>query len=97
MLTCVCPLDSDLSRDSIAETMQNVESTSPLHLACAKNEYELVEALLQSNANVNTCDVQRNTPLHVAAMFGHIETVKLLLSVSGPLSIILSFVLCFND
>lgn len=49
-----------------------------LHFAAKKGEYEAIELLCKSNANVNSLDRKGHTPLHFAAKKGDIEAVKLL-------------------
>ncbi len=38
-----------------------------------------MKVFLQSGADVNTCDVRKETPLHVTAEFGHDDVAKVLL------------------
>ena len=51
-----------------------------LHLACYRGRLEVVELLLQRNAQVNVQDLEfGSTPLHLASSNGHFEIVQLLL------------------
>ena len=47
-----------------------------------KNNVIGAELVLENGANINICDDDLWTPLHVAAACGHRETIKLLLEVS---------------
>lgn len=53
----------------------------PLHNACSYGHYEVVELLLQYNANVNAVDLWKFTPIHEAAAKGKYEICRLLLKV----------------
>nr|GAT59671.1 predicted protein [Mycena chlorophos] len=65
---------------------------TPLHRACARNEIELVQALLDAGTNVNVRTtngdlqflgyVAERTALHVAAYWGYTEIAKILLKAS---------------
>lgn len=49
------------------------------HEACNHGHREVVEALLQHRALVNTTGYQNDSPLHDAARNGHVAVVELLL------------------
>lgn len=51
----------------------------PLHLAASHGNDELVKALIQANANVNSRDKNKLTPLHMAARGSNLTTVDELL------------------
>lgn len=55
--------------------------TTPLHLACAEGNYNLVSGLLRggNQSDINTRNEQGSTPLHEAALLGFDEIVSLLL------------------
>ena len=53
----------------------------PLHNACSYGHYEVVESLVNANANVNAVDLWKFTPLHEAAAKGKYEICKLLIKV----------------
>jgi len=40
---------------------------------------EIAAYLLHQNANVNACNVTRSAPLHTAAMYGSVNTLKVLI------------------
>jgi ankyrin repeat protein len=49
-----------------------------------------VQFLLIAGAAINICDTLQETPLHLAARAGNLDTVKLLLQVCASLSLALS-------
>ena len=57
-----------------------------LHSACISGKREMVEILIDSlniEYCINACDVNGDTPLHVACEWGHLETCLLLLEQKG--------------
>jgi len=52
---------------------------SVLHLACERGCVDVVELLIQYNADVNMKDNHGNTPLMEACKHGHLDIVKILL------------------
>mmetsp|Transcript_318 Transcript_318/g.927 ORF Transcript_318/g.927 Transcript_318/m.927 type:complete len:607 (-) Transcript_318:21-1841(-) len=52
---------------------------SPLHEACRTGRQEVAAYLLHAGANVNDCDLTRDTPLHCAAWWQHDKICKLLI------------------
>jgi hypothetical protein len=54
---------------------------APLHLAARKGLYDEVKSLLLANADIdpNIKNKNRDTPLHIAAYYGHEKVVHLLL------------------
>lgn len=62
-----------------AQINGGIEKKSALAYAVQKNSVGCVKILLQLGANPNTPQVYTETPLHVAATFGHVESMKLLL------------------
>lgn len=53
---------------------------SSLHLACYGGYEEVVQLLLDSNADVNNVDIAQYSPLHIAAMNNFEGTLRILLS-----------------
>merc|ERR1711869_40986 len=56
-----------------------VHGWTALHVACLTWDSELVEALLQANADLRYTDAQLNTPLHLATMHGNVQAAKVCL------------------
>lgn len=54
---------------------------TPLHLACTRDVPEMVTALLQRGASRLARDNKQCTPLHCAATFGSVDTLRVVL---GP-------------
>ncbi|KAI8431157.1 hypothetical protein MSG28_001202 [Choristoneura fumiferana] len=73
-----------LSSGAKISTQQHDLST-PVHLACAQGALEIVKLMFtmqpkEKLACLTSCDVQKMTPLHCAAMFDHPEIVDYLVS-----------------
>lgn len=65
--------------NSMTINMTNNKEETPLHVAARLGFYEIVDYLLQQDANPYCIDVLGNTPLHNAVIQKHKETVRLLL------------------
>ncbi|KAL0262557.1 hypothetical protein SLS55_001525 [Diplodia seriata] len=52
---------------------------TPLHIAASKGHRELMQILIDHQADVNQKDPRNRTPLHTAARHGHLTAVALLL------------------
>ncbi|VVC86120.1 unnamed protein product [Leptidea sinapis] len=62
---------------------QQHDFSTPVHLACAQGGLEMVKLMFTMQPNekescLTSCDVQKMTPIHCAAMFDHREIVKYL-------------------
>ncbi|XP_018589789.2 CARD- and ANK-domain containing inflammasome adapter protein [Scleropages formosus] len=62
---------------------KNVWRKTALHLASEHGQDSLIDLLMCSGANVNALDNNKDTPLHCATRFGHLESVQRLLSWTG--------------
>lgn len=53
---------------------------TPLHIACKYGRTKNVELLISDNkySNINAKNKEGNAPIHLAAINGHLEVVKLL-------------------
>jgi len=56
---------------------------SPLHLAAMKGDCSVVRYLVQMGAAPGQQDQDDNTPLHYAAEFGHVDSIKFLVKEAG--------------
>ncbi|CAG5039511.1 unnamed protein product [Parnassius apollo] len=64
---------------------QQHDLSTPVHLACAQGALEIVKLMFEMQpkekmACLMSCDVQKMTPLHCAAMFDHPDIVNYLIS-----------------
>jgi ankyrin repeat protein len=51
----------------------------PIHMACSKGRIDIVEYLLSLDVNINGIDSDGQSPLYIAAKYGHSKLVKFLL------------------
>lgn len=56
---------------------------TPLHIAAAAGDVELVRALLKAEARQVVVDSANNMPLHVAVLYRHIGVIRLLLQTAS--------------
>ncbi|XP_051959075.1 poly [ADP-ribose] polymerase tankyrase-2-like isoform X2 [Xyrauchen texanus] len=59
---------------------KNKDFLTPLHLAAEKSHNDIIEVLVKHKAKVNVVDNLGQTALHHAALCGHLQTCRLLLS-----------------
>lgn len=62
------------------------DSNTPLHVAVQNGNLEIVQILLDSGFDVNTCNSQGQTPLYLATRAGHADIVSLLLKRGASLA-----------
>src|SRR5205085_5329151 len=67
-------------RKEIANLLVARGATLTLFESCAAGEFDRVERLLASGADVNAFSEDGWTPLHLAAFFGHARVAELLLA-----------------
>jgi ankyrin repeat protein len=65
---------------------RNAKGRTPLHIAAAKGQLEIVQILILSDAPLNARDNEGNTPLHLASYFGHEEIVSDLVKAGSNLN-----------
>lgn len=63
---------------------QQHDLSTPVHLACAQGAIDIVKLMfglqpLEKHLCLSSCDVQKMTPLHCAAMFDRSEIVHYLI------------------
>lgn len=63
-----------------AQVNAGIEKRSALHYAVQKNAIDCVHVLLKCGANPNPPQIYVETPLHIAAEMGYIESLKALLN-----------------
>lgn len=63
--------------------IRNATSETPLLIASRHGHLEIVQALLQAGASVNSTNRSGETPLHVASENGHVDVVNELLMVDA--------------
>jgi ankyrin repeat protein len=76
---------------SLTNTLVNKESndgTSPLLLATALGDYEMVKELVSIGANLNQCDMNNVYPIHIACQEGALDLVKLFIDNNAELRVI---------
>lgn len=49
---------------------------TPLHESCNHGFYETAKLLIKHGANVNVCGLEKDTPLHDAAISGNVKVVS---------------------
>lgn len=64
---------------------QQHDNSTPVHLACAQGAIDIVRLMFTlqphlKNTCLTSCDIQKMTPLHCAAMFDHPDIVQYLIS-----------------
>lgn len=71
--------DETLVIEHIIKEIQNLKSTSALHIAIKRNDMESLKLLLEYGADPNVLDLGCCSPLHWAATKNNLVAVKLLL------------------
>ena len=77
-----------LNRFDVLVNAQDISGDTALHKAVISNQYELVQLILNyPQTDINLINIHRVSPLMVAAIFGYIDIVKLLLKTGADTSI----------
>ena len=53
---------------------------TPLHIACIRGNFAVIQALLMAGSDVDAKDVDGNTPSHFCAEYGHADCLRFLLT-----------------
>lgn len=70
--------------EEIAKARKQVDkSGASLELATHRRYHKIIELLVDAGVDVNYCDQQNETALHIAARFGYTECAEILLSAPG--------------
>jgi cytohesin len=68
------------------------DGISPIHAAIINNQEEIVDLLLQANANPNVPDTTIGaSPLHLAALYGRVNIINLLIKKGANVNAIMKF------
>ena len=67
---------------------KNKELLTPLHLACDKSHYDIMDILLKHGAKVNALDSHGQAALHRCAREGNVQACRILLSFGADPSIV---------
>jgi len=68
--------------NNIVKLLENVNfkyGETPLHIACVRGHYLVVNMMIGKGANLNIKNINGVTPLHAAMNFGHADIAKLLI------------------
>ena len=68
---CSCQIDYDI---------HDARKRTPLHIACMRGNYSMVQKLIEAGANYKSEDEACRTSLHYAALGGNTDIIQLLLS-----------------
>ncbi|KAG5888861.1 hypothetical protein JTB14_031419 [Gonioctena quinquepunctata] len=73
-------------------SIQQQDLSTPVHLACAQGAMEIVKLMFKMQPEekipcLQSCDIQKMTPIHCAAMFDHPEIVEYLVSEGADINI----------
>jgi len=68
----------DRAAVGVEDLFSDVHGTSALHVACSHGFLDIVECLLQHEADPNIVDLDGKTPLHHASASGHNDILPML-------------------
>ena len=84
-----CGVDANIK---VSVTASGLDGVCPLHLAAkggGNNHYEVVKYLVtKANVDLDVMDGDRNTPLHVAALYGHVQMVEFLVESGASVNLV---------
>jgi len=67
--------------------IQNFSGESALTLATINNDFAMVAFLLENGASPNTCNLRRETALHIASALGYVKILEILIKYSAWLEV----------
>ncbi|XP_031634299.1 uncharacterized protein LOC116347724 isoform X1 [Contarinia nasturtii] len=67
-------------KEGVNINVKNQDGYTPLHVVASVDQLDVVQFLLDNNADVEAIDFNKNTPIHIAVKNNKIENVKLLLN-----------------
>jgi len=78
------PYPGSLSTEEIAEKIANDSELNPwltisIHRAMSSDQFKIANLLIKTGVNINALDEYRNIPLTIAAYYGYIDVLHLLL------------------
>lgn len=78
-LIVACKYGLNLLITSILDVGADINGTMALHAAAKNGNVSIIQILLSNGAEVNYCDNECRTPLHIAVQAGNVHAVKHLL------------------
>ena len=69
-----------LAEDPTILNDRNADGMTPLNLAAINGNYEIVQELMNRNADIHIGDLDNSQPIHLAAISGNVQIAELLLA-----------------
>ncbi len=66
--------------------IQDIDGIAPIHIACYRQNAELLEQLLAAGAKASLAEADGTTPLHIACLKGKLPMIKRLIAVGADLN-----------
>jgi ankyrin repeat protein len=66
----------------------DIKGWTPLHIACRKEEYEIVKFLLNKNAIQKRSLIHKLTPIHIVTQLNNFDILKLLVEHGGNINLL---------
>ncbi len=68
-----------LAKNAADINLKDINSNTPLHIACLNGNLQIAELLLQKKPGINAKNIKLSTPLYLACQNGHMQIVELLI------------------